>query len=153
MNQTLLALGALVAVTLLSFSMRDGVHRHERTRMRSDVETAAVDLAVSALDRLAALPVAHDPAAPPATPTLDSLRSVDEANGLVESIDVRMDTSSVALTLALAVDPVRKQAGSFVPTATPTPFRRVTVRVNGPLESEVMFERLYSSGDPVSLGL
>ena len=147
MNQTLLALGALVGAILLAMSMRDGVARHERSGMEAQVDLASAELAVRALDRLAALPISHGD--PPASPlALDNLRSVDQANGLTQTISVGMSTSTVDLVLAVAVTPVKKQGLQFQPTTEATPYRRATVRVTGPLEAEVEFERLFASGEP-----
>ena len=149
MNQSFIALGALAVATLLTFNMKRSVGKHERSGIEAEIELAASDLSTRTLDRLATLPVDDDPASPSPTPlSLETLHSVDEADGLAQSIDVRMDTSSVTLSLAVEVVPVAKQGIRFQPTTAPTPFRRVVTRVTGPMGADVSFERLYASGDP-----
>lgn len=145
MQQTLLALLALSSATLLMLGMRGDAQSHEQSQFRAEAELAAVALGDQTLDELALLPATHDDPAPAASPlTLATARSLDEADGLRQTVRVPMQTGTAAFDITIDVQAVTKQGQEFGSVSTETPFRSVRVKVSGPLRSQAALDRLYA---------
>ena len=141
MPQTLLALLALSLAAFLMLGQQQDAGSHERATFRAEAEMASVTLADQVLDELALLPASATGAAPSPL-TLDTARSLDEADGRSATRQIALQDGTASFRVEVEVERIKKQGDRFVSTADPTPFRNVRVRVEGPLDATAVLERV-----------
>lgn len=173
MSQSLLAVGALVLLTLLSFNMKRGTIQDDQRSIETQTVAAANRVAVDELNRLRALPFDTTTAARPAQSPLalhphpelahapaDRFGSLEArrqaaaaragtiagADGAVQTVSRSMPEGTARFEVATVVGYVADDG--VTPSATPTPLKVATVRVR-PLDwdaPDLYISQLYACG-------
>lgn len=136
MVQSLVAIGALALVLLLSLSVGQAGDHDTRQHVSHEVETRALAILSERLDRLRTLPLTHTGG-----------HGLDDWNGRSEVIRTPYGLDTLVFTLQTEVEAVGKQGGSFVPVHRPAPFRRVRLRLEGDMGVALDIEQVFT--DPI----
>ena len=152
MNQSLLALAALICVTLLAFSSYRARHHQERWAARGEVEARAATLGAELLDMAALAPAGRqdvDPAAAGERTATESAAlgpdlPLSDWGGREDSVAVTLHGRPLLFVVRATVEAVEKAGGVFVPSPTPGPYYRLRLDIAGALDVRTTVERVYS---------
>ena len=152
--QTLLSIAALAVVMVVGLA----VHRHrsglEGRHIDNEVDTVALAVATDHLNRASVLPfddVAHvldasvltAPSAFGGAATWDDAADLDDVHGLTDSVVVAAHGRSLPYAVHTEVRYVALAGGAFVASAAQTPYKELTVTVDGPDGRRATLARVY----------
>lgn len=132
----------MACLAVLSLTTRQGQHQQALWEARSEVEARAASLAAEVLDFGGTVP--FEDASGDASDALYAARSLDALDGRTEQVRVPAGADTLAFEVRTAVEAVRKDGGDFVAAEGAGPYRRLHVWVEGPLDVEVIVERVYA---------
>ena len=128
MLQTVYAILALMSFMLFSINNQQHILRSQIGMIRSEVELMGAGVAI---DRLEAL----------GTVGFDDL---DDLHNTEDIAQVIIGDDTLAYTINTEVTYAKKNGDEFVFSATPTPFKEVTLDIEGVLDASVTMSRIYS---------
>lgn len=128
MLQTVYAILALMTFMLFSINNQQHILRSQIGMIRSEVELMGNGVAVERLEELGA--VAFD--------------DLDLLHNTKDTTDVIIGSDTLAYVINTEVTYAQKNGNVFIFSATPTPFKEVTLNIEGLLDASVTMSRIYS---------
>lgn len=141
MTQSILALAALLCITLLAYNAQQQSIERNRWSLRAEVEAQAATLGAQLLDAAASAPVTGG-----GTHGLDLGQDLPllDWDGRRDTVRVPFDQSELQFVVRSAVDTVQKRGQEFVTSALPSPYHRLRLSIEGPLDTRAQMERVYT---------
>jgi hypothetical protein len=155
MPQTILAIFAMVSVSLFSLNLSRLTADSQTTMMRQAVGQTATGLAIEQFEYIGSKKFdANSPVTSTEQLTTadrfggaaswSAAADVDDFHGLTHTATMEMGQGTAQVMLAATVVYVQKQGNTFSATTTRSPYKRVTLQVTGPLGYKATISRIYS---------
>lgn len=153
--QSLYAVCALALTALLALNLQRGQARDARTSARTEIEAVALATAEDGLDWAGTLPFDAQADAETVldlTPgdafgtdagTFEAAADLDDLDGASRTGDVAIAEGTVSLTASADVRYVLMSVSGPLPAPIQTRLKEVTIRVQGPLGTEVTVSRMF----------
>lgn len=141
MNQSILALAALLCITLLAYNVqKQGIER-DRWSLRAEVEAQAATLGAKLLDAAASAPLLGGGTQGQA---LGRGLPLADWEGRRDTVNVPFDRGELQFVVLADVDTVQKHGQEFVVSPLPSPYYRLRLDIEGPLDTRAQMERVYT---------
>lgn len=154
MNQTILALCALVVAMTFSFNARALMHRGEQALQRTEVESVLATTADELFDTLAEKPFDANTAATTVTDltlpnqfggrTWQTAADLDDFDGASVTLQRTVGDTTMPVTVTAQVRYVQKSGAAFVDASNRQFYKRVRLTLTGPLDASATLERVYA---------